>query len=181
MKLRRFRHLEGQRPAPEPASPLVVGAPCPDSAVTCARCGDPLPDPDAACARCAAAPSGRHVDRFRLVAGADPLPLGREVAPRPPGSEIASTVPAWRGEALPPDVAAEVQQKLGLPDPAQQQPQREDLLAWAERQLQQERTRSALWWLGAIFFGRRIVANLVGLVAALAVLGFLLLWRACAG
>src|SRR5690606_38036170 len=114
---RRFRHLEGARPRRDDAEArtrlgrfAAVGAPA--AALACARCGDPLPDADASCPRCATddapAPeaSGR-TERFRTLAGTGSIPLAREVAPRATGSEVASTVPAWRGEAFPDDVAAE--------------------------------------------------------------------------
>jgi hypothetical protein len=208
-RLRRFSHLEGKRPersvglppenvfgeapAPRPATPpqardLVVervsGAQ--EATLACASCGDVLVD-GAACARCSApadflggapAPASSRADRFRNLAGNGSIPLGREVQQRTPENDIAATVPAWRGEALPPEIAADVRRKLGIPE--HQEVQREDLLGWAQRQLEKPGTRNLLLLLGAGYFGRRLIGNLIGLVAGFMILVFFLVFRACA-
>lgn len=192
-RLRRFRHLEGKRPErsvglpPENVFAEAPAAPAPRATLACASCGDALAD-GATCARCSPpverpgdfvggtpAPAGSRADRFRNLA--EPAPLGREVQQRTAASEIAATVPAWRGEALPPEVAADVRRKLGIPE--HQEVQREDLLGWAQRQLEKPGTRNLLLILGAGYFGRRLIGNLIGLVAGFMILVFFLAYSAC--
>lgn len=210
--LRRFGHLEGQRPARDDARSAAAGAerfrtlevgqaPC-----ACAMCGEPLADADAACPVCsgpvgaaqavgadgsidrgpaplAPAPAaGASAARFEEM-GAAPIELAREIAPRTEADATASTVPAWRGEALPDDVAAEVRSKLGLPDPAVParppltDEQRRDPLGWADRAMRRGETDDVPAW-ALILFGRRRHRG-GGLLPALLFLLAVFAWRAC--
>ncbi len=206
--LRRFKHLEGQRPAREESSQLGGNGRFASmeraAALACALCGAALADETEACAACAPSAPPRAVGgdgvlvrgeapfaadaeparesarsaRFSTLAGNGPIGLAREVPARTAETEIAATVPAWRGEALPEDVAADVRRQLGIPE-QQPAPQREDVLGWAQRQLESESNRKWLLYLGGAFFARRLIANVVGFLLAVVIGVVFLVARAC--
>ncbi len=153
---RRFGHLESARPAraPEPPRAVTNGTrfstlESAEPQVACALCGAPLAGAEAQCANCA-----------RTTADA------------------AATVPAWRGEALPPDVAEEVLRKVGPPGRVSEE-QARDPLAWADRQLARERNDGLERWLQVLMWRPYRGSFAVRMFPVALVLLFFFGYRAC--
>lgn len=189
----RFEHLEGRRPEREDPRPgptqndrfaglgeaPAVALPDDGGSVEVEELlAQPGIRADGTVDRPAApAPTGRTARFTGVTGGTIPEEPAAPLAAEPPPDRIASSVPAWRGEAMPPDVAAEIRRKLGLPEPDPNQPQRrEDALGWADRMFEQERMERGLFW----FFAARRFGQYAVVVIALAVLLGSLLVRGCA-
>lgn len=183
MRRGRFLHIEKRRPEREEEPPRTGGRDrfarlAEREAVTCIQCGAVLPNPQAVCSRCAPEEPRRN-GRFETIA-AGPPPPDAHLPNRSREETIAATVPAWRGEAFPEEVATEIRAKLGgatpASDPAGQR--REEALAWADRQLRH--MRDDPWRiLGAGILAHFAIRRVLELVVPLGVLVFLLLWKAC--